>query len=131
LAHALEGKATIRLAPGVIDGLSFEEALRRSERRPIDVSNDMRMGRTVFSQAAATLAIAGGGAGVVNASLTGPGVNVSLGGSLDILAWRMWLRATANQTDENGVPMTKGPRLDFDIEGPWSAPSVKPFTGGG
>jgi AsmA protein len=131
LAHALEGKATIRLAPGVVDGLSFEEALRRSERRPIDVSNDMRMGRTVFSQAAATLAIAGGGAGVVNASLTGPGVNVSLGGSLDILAWRMWLRATANQTDENGVPMTKGPRLDFDIEGPWSAPSVKPFTGGG
>ena len=61
LAAALQGKATIQLAAGVVDGVSFEEALRRSERRPIDVVNDMRMGRTVFKQAAATVTLESGG----------------------------------------------------------------------
>ena len=131
LARTLEGKATIQLAPGVVDGLSFEEALRRSERRPIDVFNDMRMGRTVFTQAAATLAIGRGGAGFVKASMSGPSVGVSLDGALDILARRLSARASATQTDGNGAPAPNGPRLDFDIAGPWSALSVKPFAGGG
>jgi AsmA protein len=131
LARTLEGKATIRLAPGVIDGLSIEEALRRSERRSIDIFNDMRMGRTVFAQATASLAIAKGGGGAVNASLTGPGVGVSLSGSLDILTRRMSVRAIANQTDEHDLPVTQGPRLDFDIAGSWSAPTIRPFVGGG
>jgi AsmA protein len=131
LARTLDGKATIRLAPGVVDGLSIEEALRRSERRPIDVFNDMRMGRTVFSQAAASLAIARGGAGVINASLAGPGVNLSLSGALDIVGRQMSIRAMATQTDENDIPVTRGPRLDFDIAGSWSAPTIKPFVGGG
>ena len=131
LAHALEGKATIQLGPGVVDGLSFEEALRRSERRPIDVFNDMRMGRTVFTQAAANLTIERGGAGIVNASMTGPGVGASLAGSLDIADRQLAARATAVQTDQAGAPVVKGPRLDFDISGPWSAPTIKPFVGGG
>ncbi|WP_158814832.1 AsmA family protein [Methylocapsa sp. S129] len=131
LARALEGKATIQLGPGVIDGVSFEEALRRSERRPIDVFNDMRMGRTVFTQAAANLTLEGGGGGTINASMAGPGVSLSLAGVLDV-ARRQWTaRATATQTDEKGVPVAKGPHLDFDIAGPWSAPTIKPFVGGG
>jgi AsmA protein len=131
LAEALQGNATIQLAPGVVDGLSFEEALRRSERRSIDVFNDMRTGRTVFSQAAASLTIERASAGIVNASLTGPGVSVSLTGSVDIFGRRLSARATATQTDKNGVPAPKGPRLDFDIRGPWSAPAIKPYVGGG
>ena len=131
LAQALQGAATIQLAPGVIDGLSFEEALRRSERRPIDVFNDMRVGRTVFSQAAATLTIRKGGGGIVNGSLTGPGVSVSLAGTMDIVGRRLSGRATATQTDNNGVPTSKGPRLDFDLKGPWSAPSIKPSAARG
>jgi AsmA protein len=131
LAQALQGKATIQLAPGVVDGLSFEEALRRSERRPIDVFNDMRMGRTVFRQAAANLTIEKGGGGTVNASLSGPGVSVSFTGSMDIVGRQLSARATATQTDENGVPTSKGPRLDFDMTGPWSAPTIKPSAGGG
>ena len=64
LVRTLEGKATIQLGPGTVDGLSFEEALRRSERRSIDIFNDMRMGRTVLTQAAANLAIEKGGNGL-------------------------------------------------------------------
>jgi AsmA protein len=131
LAEALEGKATIQLAPGIVDGLSFEEALRRSERRPIDIFNDMRMGRTVFTQAAASATIEKGGRGMMNASMAGPGVSVSLAGSLDVIGRQWAARATATQTGEDGVPAAKGPRLDFDIAGPWSAPTVKPFVGGG
>jgi AsmA protein len=131
LVRALDGKATIQLAPGIVDGLSLEEALRRSERRPIDIFNDMRMGRTVFTQAAASLTIMRGGEGVLNASMTGPGVGASLAGSLDIIARQLSARATVTQTDKDNVPVANGPRLDFDIAGPWSAPTVKPLSGGG
>jgi AsmA protein len=130
LIRTLEGKATIQLGPGTVDGLSFEEALRRSERRSIDIFNDMRMGRTVLTQAAANLAIEKGGNGTLNASMSGPGVSASLAGSLDMIARQLATRATAIQTDEGGVPVPKGPRLDFDIAGPWSAPTIKPFVGG-
>jgi AsmA protein len=130
LIRTLEGKATIQLGPGTVDGLSLEEALRRSERRSIDIFNDMRMGRTVLTQAAASVAIEKGGGGTLNASMAGPGVNAWLGGSLDMIARQLTTRATAAQTDEGGVPVVKGPRLDFDIAGPWSAPIVKPFVGG-
>jgi AsmA protein len=131
LARSLAGKATLRLAPGVLDGLSFEEALRRSERRTIDLFNDMRMGRTVITQAAATAAIGKGDGGTVNAALAGPGLNLSLAGSFDVVARQLAARATATQTDDNGVPVVNGPLLGFDIVGPWSAPSIKPSLGGG
>jgi AsmA protein len=130
LARGLGGKATIKLAPGVVDGVSFEEALRRSERRPIDVFNDMRMGRTVITQAAATVTVESGAEGVVNASMAGPGVSVSLAGSIDIVGRRLRARATATQVDGAGVPTPNGPHLDFNLAGPWSAPTIKPFIGG-
>ena len=47
-----------------------------------------------------------------------------------MIARQLATRATAIQTDEGGVPVPKGPRLDFDIAGPWSAPTIKPFVGG-
>lgn len=131
LARALQGKATIQLAPGVVDGLSFEEALRRSEHRPIDVFNDMRVGRTVFKQAAASLTMDKGGDEILNASLSGPGVSVSFTGSMDIVERQLSARATATQTDEKGVPTSKGPRLEFELKGPWSAPTIKPSAAGG
>jgi AsmA protein len=130
LARAVGGKATVKLAPGVVDGVSFEEALRRSERRPIDIFNDMRMGRTVVTQAAASLTIEKGVGGVVSGSMVGPGVSVSLAGSIDIVGRRLLARATATQTGGDGLPTPNGPRLDFDMAGPWSAPTIKPFVGG-
>jgi AsmA protein len=125
LARTLKGSATIQLAAGIVNGVSFEEALRRSEHRRIDVFNDMRVGRTVFSQAAATLIVEKGGSGTVNASLIGPGVSVSLVGALDIARRRLSGRAIASQADNNGVPASNGPRLDLDFSGPWSAPRIK------
>jgi hypothetical protein len=65
----------------------------------------------------------------VNASMTGPGVSASLAGSVDIMERQLSARATAAQTDKDGVPTADGPHLDFDIAGPWSAPTVKPMPG--
>jgi AsmA protein len=129
MAQALTGKATVKLAPGVVDGISFEEALRRSERRPIDIFNDMRMGRTVIGGAAAILTIEKGGEGVVKGSMIGPGVHLSLSGTIDVVARRLAARATATQIGGDGLPTPNGPRLDFDMTGPWSAPIIKPFVG--
>jgi AsmA protein len=128
MLRRVEGKATILLGPGIVDGLSFEEALRRSERRSIDVFNDMRMGRTVFTQAAATLTIEKGEIGKINAVMTGSGVNASLSGTTDMVDQKLWARATVTQTDEAGAPTPHGPQIDFDIAGPWSAPSIKPLA---
>ena len=130
LVHALEGKATVQLGPGIIDGLSLEEALRRSERRSIDVFNDTRMGRTVFAQAAATVTIDKGGQGNLTAAMAGPGVSVSLAGSVDLAQRQLSVRADAAQTDEHGVPTPNGPRLDFDIVGPWWAPTIRSSAAG-
>ena len=105
-------------------------SLRRSERRPIDIFNDMRMGRTVFTRAGASVTVERGAAGVVSGSMVGPGVSVSLAGSIDIVGRRLLARATATQTGGDGAPTPNGPRLDFDLAGPWSAPTIKPFVGG-
>ena len=129
--RALQGKATIQLASGVVNGLSFEEALRRSELRPINVFKDMRVGRTVFKQAAASLTVDKGGDGILDASFSGPGVSLSFTGSTDIVERRLTARATATQTDEKGVATLKGPRIEFELKGPWSAPTIKPSAAGG
>jgi hypothetical protein len=50
---------------------------------------------------------------------------------MDIVERQLSARATATQTDEKGVPTSKGPRLEFELKGPWSAPTIKPSAAGG
>ncbi len=126
LVRGLEGNALVKLAGGEIEGLSFEEALRRSLRRSIDPANDMRMGRTVFTDASASLRIAHGQARILAAALNGPGVNVGVHGDLDLMARQIDAKAVAIQTDSAGAPTADGPRLTFDLSGPWLAPAVSP-----
>ena len=61
----LSGDASITLEDGAISGINLEEALRRSQRRRIDVTKDMRSGGTTFDQAGVSLLIGGGVAHVL------------------------------------------------------------------
>jgi AsmA protein len=131
MARALTGTASAKLSNGIVEGLSFEKALRRSERKPIDLGNDILTGRTVVNDAAVAIAIDKGDARIVDAWAFGPGLRLTLAGWTDLSDRRVEARATAIQGDGEGAPEKDGARLSLDISGPWSTPIVKASASGG
>jgi AsmA protein len=129
LARGLSGDASVKLGAGVIEGLSFEEALRRSERRPINLFADMRTGRTVFNEAEARATIEKGEAHVRSAAMIGPGVMITMKGGADLAAGELATQFLATRADQHGAPDLVGPQINVTISGPWSRPSVKSDTG--
>jgi AsmA protein len=127
-ARALSGDASVTLGAGVIDGLSFEEALRRSERRPINIFSDMRTGRTIFSEARAKATIEKGEAQLQSAMI-GPGVCIRLSGTADIANRGLAAKLIATRADQHGAPDPEGPQLKLTIAGPWSRPIIRSDSG--
>ncbi|HXW20792.1 MAG TPA: AsmA-like C-terminal region-containing protein, partial [Roseiarcus sp.] len=128
-ARGLSGDASVKLGAGVIDGLSLEEALRRSERRPINIFTDMRTGRTNFDEAAARAAISKGEARLLSGVATGPGVYVSLSGTADLANRELATQLVATRADQHGAPEPEGPQLKMTIVGPWSRPIIRSGSG--
>ena len=121
----LGGSASLKVGQGAVTGVNLEEALRRSQRRPIDVARDMRIGGTAFDTLELELALGQGIAHVVNGELAAHGVAANLQGQVDLLAQRWDLHANAIQTDSAGQASKDGARLSFDIEGPWTSPTIR------
>jgi AsmA protein len=128
---SLAGAASLDLQPGVIDGVSIEQAMRRSQRRPIDVSRDVASGQTTFTRARAQFAVANGIAQISGARVEGPGSALAIDGSINIAARELDARLTATQADAEGAPSADAARLTITVAGPWSAPSVAALPGGG
>jgi AsmA protein len=128
---SLTGAASLDLQPGVIGGVSIEEAMRRSQRRPIDVAHDMAVGQTTFTRAHAQFAVAKGIAQIGAARIEGPGSALAIEGSINIAARVLDARLAATQADAQGAPSVDAARLTIVIAGPWSAPSVVALPGGG
>ena len=95
-------------------GVNLEEALRRSQRRPLDVAKDMRIGETAFDTFALEFAFGHGIAHVVNGELGAQGVAANLQGQVDLPAQSWDLHANAIQTDAAGQPSKDGARLSFN-----------------
>jgi AsmA protein len=129
LAKSLSGDASIKLGAGVIEGLSFEEALRRSERRSINPVTDMRTGRTVFNEAEARATIEKGEAHVRTAAMIGPGVLITMKGGADLVARALATQFIASRADQHGAPDLIGPQINVTITGPWRSPIIKSDTG--
>ena len=105
----LGGSASLKLDQGAVTGFNLEEALRRSQRRPIDVARDMRIGGTAFDTLALEFAFGHGIAHVVNGELGGPrrrrepaGPSRSSGSKLG--------SARQRDPDRRGRPALKGRR---------------------
>jgi AsmA protein len=128
---SLAGAASLDLQPGVIDGVSIEEAMRRSQRRPIDVARDMAIGQTTFTRARAHFTVANGIAQIGGARVEGPGSALAIEGSINIAARELEARLAATQADAQGAPSADAARLTIVVAGPWSAPSVVALPGGG
>jgi len=124
IAASLSGSATFELQAGTINGVNFEQALRRSVRRPVDFARDMSTGETNFSSARGRLEIAGGQAQIVEARMEGPGAIVEAQGAIDIAARAWRARIEAMQASAVGEPSVDAARFTIGLFGPWSAPTM-------
>ncbi len=121
----LTGTASVELREGVVAGVNLEEALRRSQHRPLDLAKDMRSGGTAFERASLNLLIGKGVAHVVNGALVARGVAADLQGAIDLNGRNLSLRLNATQAAPTGAATPNAARLSFDIEGPWADPTVQ------
>ena len=122
---ALTGTAALEASEGGIVGVNLEEALRRSQRRPIDVARDMRLGGTAFDTLAVSLSLDNGRAEVERGAMTSRGVSAGLEGLIDLVAQEFALRVNAVQTDAAGAESQNAAHLTLDIDGPWATPTVR------
>ncbi len=127
----MSGSASLDAADGGIVGVNLEEALRRSQRRPIDVARDMRLGGTAFDKLGVSFALADGRARVEGGRMTSRGVGAELEGLVDLVDQSWDLRLNAVQTDAAGEESQNAARLPLDIDGPWSAPTIRAIGDGG
>ena len=128
LAASLSGTATLELQEGAIEGVNFEEALRRSLRRPVDVPRDMAIGETKFASARAELQIEDGQANIVEARTEGPGAVISAQGVIDIVAREWRAKIHAIQAGALGAPSADAARLTLALRGPWASPTIVALT---
>ena len=127
---ALTGTAALEAADGGIVGVNLEEALRRSQRRPIDVARDMRLGGTAFDKLAVSLNLENGRVQVTRGAMESRGVSAGLEGVIDLVAQGWALRVNAVQTDAAGAESQNAAHLTLDIEGPWIAPTIRAIGDG-
>jgi AsmA protein len=122
---ALTGTAALEAADGGIVGVNLEEALRRSQRRPVDVRRDMRLGGTAFDKLAVSVSLDNGRAQIERGAMESRGVGAELEGLIDLVGQRWALRLNAVQTDASGEKSQDAAHLTLDIDGPWAAPTVR------
>jgi AsmA protein len=122
---ALSGAAALEATDGGIVGVNLEEALRRSQRRPIDVGRDMRLGGTAYDRLAVSLSLTDGRAEVERGAMTSRGVSAGLDGLIDLVAQEWALTLSAVQTDAAGEESQNAAHLTLDIDGPWTAPTIR------
>ena len=121
----LSGSASLNIAQGAIAGVNLEEALRRSQRRPIDVARDMRLGGTAFHRLAVELALEEGRRpsrqrrdGLRRGRGDARGRDQSCRAKLGF--------ARPGDADRlTGAESQNAARLTIDVGGPWSSPSVE------
>jgi AsmA protein len=122
---ALSGAAALEAADGGVAGVNLEEALRRSQRRPIDVARDMRLGGTAFDKLAVSASLDNGRVRIERGAMSSRGVGAGLQGLIDLVAQSWALRLNAVQTDAAGEESPNAAHLTLDIDGPWAAPAVR------
>jgi AsmA protein len=124
LVETAHGQLRIDAVDGEIRGVNFEEALRRSQRRSLDLARDLAVGKTMFSKVSAELTIADGAAVFESARLIAPGLCIAGAGRVE-LAERAWAAAIdARQADSQGDPSAEGASLSLGLNGSWRSPKL-------
>jgi AsmA protein len=127
IVASADGEASLEIADGALRNLNFEEALRRGQRRLIDMARDMNAGATRFGAAGGRVEISQGEARFVDVGTQAPGVSLALSGGVDLVG-RVWrAQVSARQSSDDGKPAPDGAHLDFSLSGPWSGPVLAPL----
>ena len=121
----LKGTATLVIEQGSLDGVNLEEALRRSQRRPLELPREMRAGETSFDRLSIATLIGGGVAHIGNGDLLARGLSARLRGDIDLTLETLDLTFDAMQTDASGEASKDAARLSLAITGPWAAPTLR------
>lgn len=121
----LTGSAAFTWLGGAAPGVNLEEALRRSQRRPVDWMRELRPGETAFDRLVLELAIKDGVAHVTRGELASPALAASLEGAIDLASRRLDLKVNAAQTSVAIGDGKDAARISLDIAGLWSSPTFK------
>jgi AsmA protein len=127
IAASADGEGTLDISDGALRRLNFEEALRRGQRKLLDVAHDMNAGATRFGSAHGRVEISNGEARFVDAATQSPGVSLALTGGVDLVnrAWRAKL--AVRQSSDDGQPTPDGAHIDFTLDGPWGGVVLAPL----
>ena len=128
LVASAKGDASLELQDGDFEGVNIEEALRRSQRHPLDLQHDLTIGGTKFKTASAHLDIAAGQASIRTARAEAAGEIVDVGGEIDLLGREWVARIGAVQVGSQGAPSPDAARLSLALYGPWAKPTLAVLT---
>ena len=126
LIHNAQGRAQASLANGSFDGIDFAQALRRIEKKSWPALASLREGTSGFERGDFALVLQNGVATLENTALTGPALRLDLSGSAALANGQLALKGLASQPEADGSPRQDGPKLPFELSGPWSSPVFTP-----
>ncbi len=124
LMQALTGTLEMNIDNGDVIGIDLDQALRRSEKRPLSVPLEIRRGRTSFTNAKIMAHCEGGFLMLDTAQATGFNLASTLEGRLSFVERSFALRLSSIQTAQDGTPKPDAQRLLLDLSGPWEAPRI-------
>jgi AsmA protein len=129
LTEALNGSVNLTSRKGAIVGINLEQLLKRLERSPLSIGNELRTGRTPFTQLMVDLKIEQGTVNVDDVHLEGPALRLALAGSASIPARELHLNGTAKLVSAPAAGAAEAApvfELPFVLEGPWDDPEFRP-----
>jgi AsmA protein len=123
--EAVDGKLRITVKNGELAGIDAEQALRRSEKRPLSVPTEVRIGSTNFQSADVTADITNGIVVLDKGHVTGYGVGLDVGGSLNLpeQSLRLDIGVSPARRPEAMPSGSNGSILNFNLTGPWANPN--------
>ncbi|MDH7794746.1 MULTISPECIES: AsmA family protein [unclassified Beijerinckia] len=131
--ETLSGQLKLSAKNGELAGLDAEQALRRSEKRPLSVPGEVRAGSTSFATAEIGGTINKGVLSLERGQVAGPGAMINLGGVINGPDQTLHLDigvSPPRRPEAMPANPTAPMQLNFDLSGPWEAPTFSLDTDG-
>ena len=120
-----DGKIRLSVKNGELAGMDAEQALRRSEKRPLSVPTEVRLGSTSFQSADIIAGISHGVVVIDRGHVYGYGVGLDIGGAINLSDQNMRLDIGVSpaRRPEAMASGGAGSILNFNLTGPWDHPN--------
>ncbi|GLI93705.1 AsmA family protein [Methylocystis echinoides] len=126
MLRGLNGRLTLNLSDGEIDGVDFDRALRRFEKRPLASAQDIRSGSSALIRGSANVIIENGVGALEDGAAQGPGFALAFAGTANFIERSLALKAAAREADPAGKARENGLQIAVDVAGPWDELKIAP-----